>query len=90
MVTLGRPPIFLSKEHELRTPLASILGSASVLVGMPEIQRNGILSALAQATHEEAERLNSHVQRLLHATRITGRGVRPKSDQSRKQIENRN
>jgi K+-sensing histidine kinase KdpD len=60
-----------SVSHELRTPLASILGSASVLVDVPEIQRNDNLSALAQATHEEAARLSGLVQKLLHATRIT-------------------
>jgi two-component system sensor histidine kinase KdpD len=66
-----------SVSHELRNPLATILGSASVLAGLPAIQRDDSLSALAQATHEEAARLNGYVQKLLHATRITAQGVRP-------------
>jgi two-component system sensor histidine kinase KdpD len=62
----------------LRTPLASILGSASVLSTIPEIQGNDNLAALAQGMHEEAERLSGHLQKLLHAARISPEGVRPK------------
>ena len=36
-----------SVSHELRTPLTSILGSSSVLLSLPEIQRDGNLAALA-------------------------------------------
>jgi len=67
-----------SVSHELRTPLASILGSASVLAEWPEVRRDDNLSALAQTTREEAVRLSGHVQKLLHATRIAGKGMRPK------------
>ena len=67
-----------SVSHELRTPLASILGSASVLSTIPEIQRNDNLAALAQGMHDEAERLSGHLQKLLHAARISPEGVRPK------------
>jgi two-component system, OmpR family, sensor histidine kinase KdpD len=75
---LLRDVLIGSVSHELRNPLASILGSASLLVDVPEIQRDGNLSALAQATHEEAARLNGHVQKLLHATRITADRARSK------------
>jgi K+-sensing histidine kinase KdpD len=67
-----------SVSHELRNPLASILGSAGLLAGVPEIKGDDALSALAQATHEEAERLNGHVQKLLHATRVTADGMAAK------------
>jgi two-component system sensor histidine kinase KdpD len=67
-----------SVSHELRTPLTSILGSSSVLLSLPEIQRDANLAMLAHATHEEAMRLNDHVQKLLQATRIKAQGIRPK------------
>jgi K+-sensing histidine kinase KdpD len=67
-----------SVSHALRSPLASILGSSGILLDVPEIQRNEGLSALAQATHAEAARLSGHVQKLLHATRVTADGTCPR------------
>lgn len=66
-----------SVSHELRNPLTSILGSASMLVSLPEIQRDTNLAMLARATHEEAMRLSDQVQKLLQATRVKAQGIQP-------------
>jgi len=77
-VDLFREVLIGTVSHELRTPLASILASAGILCHAPEIKKNDRLSLLVQATHDEAERLNGEIQKLLDATRTTARGVRPK------------
>jgi len=77
-VDLFREVLIGTVSHELRTPLASILASASILCQVPEIKKDGKLSMLVQATHDEAERLNGEIQKLLDAARTTAGGVRPK------------
>jgi len=74
---LLREALIGSVSHELRTPLASILGSASILVQAPAIAQDARLSGLAGVVHDEAERLNSEIQNLLDASRISSAGVRP-------------
>jgi K+-sensing histidine kinase KdpD len=64
--------------HELRTPLSSIVGAVSVLAASPEIANSAKLAPLVQGLHEEADRLNEHIQNLLDATRIKTDGVRPR------------
>jgi two-component system, OmpR family, sensor histidine kinase KdpD len=66
-----------SVSHGLRTPLASIMGSASILVGAPAIAREPRLAELACIIRDEAERLDGDIQRLLDASRISSVGVRP-------------
>jgi K+-sensing histidine kinase KdpD len=77
-VDLFREVLIGTVSHELRTPLASILASAEILCQAPEIRKSDKLSMLIQSTYDEAERLNSEIQKLLDATRTTARGVRPK------------
>jgi two-component system sensor histidine kinase KdpD len=74
--TLGAA-VMGSVSHGLRTPLASIMGSASILVLAPAVMHDQRLSALASIVRDEAERLNSDIQRLLDASRISSTGVRP-------------
>ena len=64
--------------HELRTPLSSIIGAVSVLAASPEIARNARLSPLVKGLHDEAGRLNEHIQNLLDATRIKIDGITPR------------
>ncbi len=66
-----------SVSHELRTPLSSILGSASVLAQAPNVARDARLSSLVDIVRGEAERLNSDIQKLLDASRISSAGVQP-------------
>jgi two-component system sensor histidine kinase KdpD len=63
--------------HELRSPLASILGSCSVLNEMPSIQRDCDSHALIEAIHEQAAQLDNNICDLLHASRISASGVHP-------------
>jgi two-component system sensor histidine kinase KdpD len=72
-----RAALIGSVSHGLRTPLASIMGSASILVEAPALAREPRLASLAGIIRDEAERLNGEIQRLLEASRITSAGVRP-------------
>ncbi|MGH6673128.1 MAG: sensor histidine kinase [Xanthobacteraceae bacterium] len=75
---LLREALIGSVSHELRTPLASILGAATVLANAPALADDRRLLALAGVVRDEAERLNSEIQNLLDATRISRQQVRPK------------
>jgi two-component system sensor histidine kinase KdpD len=72
-----REALIGSVSHELRTPLASILGSATVLCNTPTVAGDERLGALANVIRDEAERLNSDIQNLLDATRITSQSIKP-------------
>ena len=72
-----RDALIGSVSHELRTPLASIVGSASILAQAPAIEKDEHLSSLVGVLQKEAERLNSDIQNLLDATRISSEGIRP-------------
>jgi K+-sensing histidine kinase KdpD len=63
--------------HELRSPLASILGSCSVLNQMPAILNDRPSRELVDAIREQAGRLDNEIRDLLNASRITAKGVRP-------------
>jgi K+-sensing histidine kinase KdpD len=66
--------------HELRSPLASILGSASVLDRVPAIKQSEHTRALVDTVLHAAKRLDEDIRRLLDATRITAGGVCPQRD----------
>jgi two-component system sensor histidine kinase KdpD len=72
-----RAALMGSVSHGLRTPLASIMGSASILVQAPAVAQDARLADLAGIVRDEAERLNSDIGRLLEASRISSAGVRP-------------
>ena len=63
--------------HELRSPLASILGSASVLDRVPAIRQNEQIQSLVESVLEETKRLDDDIQKLLDATKIAARNIRP-------------
>jgi K+-sensing histidine kinase KdpD len=67
-----------SLSHELRSPLAAIYGSASVLDHAPVIRTDARLQSLVVVICDEAKRLDGFVQNLLSATRITAGGVEPR------------
>jgi K+-sensing histidine kinase KdpD len=64
--------------HELRSPLAAIRGSASVLDSMPEIRKDVQAHALVEAIAGETAELDGFIQNLLNATRVTGGDVSPR------------
>jgi len=72
-----RDALIGSVSHELRSPLSSIMGSASVLSEAPAIAADERLTSLVKGMREEADRLNDDIQNLLDATRITSEGIRP-------------
>ena len=75
-----RNSLLSAVSHDLRTPLATITGSASALV---EQEASSIAAArreLAQAIQEEADRLNRLVQNLLEMTRLESGGIRVRKD----------
>src|SRR6476620_6183501 len=75
-----REALIGSVSHELRTPLASILGAATVLSAAPALQHEKKLKALVHDVRDEAERLNTDIQNLLDATRISSDGVTPRAE----------
>jgi two-component system sensor histidine kinase KdpD len=77
---LFREALVGSVSHELRSPLTSIIGSASVLGHELSIQRNDRIASLIQAIHDEAKRLDTDIEKLLEATRLSDETVRPRMD----------
>lgn len=65
-----RSSLLASVSHDLRTPLAAIIGSASSLVEYGEQLDDGERRELAANIQSEAERLNRLVGNLLQATRL--------------------
>lgn len=63
--------------HELRSPLVSILGAASVLEEMAKISGDARARTLVETVHDEAARLDSDIQNLVDAARITAGVERP-------------
>jgi K+-sensing histidine kinase KdpD len=66
--------------HDLRNPLVSIVGAASVLEQMREITSDARARSLVTAVHEEASRLDSEIQNLVDAARITAGAEEPKRE----------
>jgi two-component system sensor histidine kinase KdpD len=73
-----RNSLLSSVSHDLRTPLAAIMGSATTLLegGAPLTPQQ---TDLARTVYEEAERLNRLVTNLLAMTRVAG-GLQPKKE----------
>jgi two-component system sensor histidine kinase KdpD len=66
-----------SVSHELRSPLASIIGSASVLDAELSIQRNEHMSSLVHAIRDEAKRVDTDLARLLEVARLSDETISP-------------
>lgn len=65
-----RSSLLSSVSHDLRTPLAAILGSASTLAQNPLIAGDASSRELLENIQEESERLSRLVQNLLETTRL--------------------
>ena len=65
-----RGALLTSISHDLRTPLASILGTVSSLRSFPERYSKADREELLATLQEEAERLNRFVANLLDMTRL--------------------
>jgi two-component system sensor histidine kinase KdpD len=69
-----RSALLASMSHDLRTPLATILGSVTSLRQLGESLPPGARSELLLAIEEEAGRLARHVDNLLDMTRLQSGG----------------
>jgi two-component system sensor histidine kinase KdpD len=65
-----RSALLSSVSHDLRTPLASIIGSVSSLLEYREILKQEDQHDLLQTVLEESQRLNRYIQNLLDMTRF--------------------
>lgn len=72
-----REALIGSVSHQLRTPLSSILGAATVILRAEPIGRDPQLSRLGQMIRDEAEQLDGVIQNLLDAARVSTDTVRP-------------
>ncbi len=61
--------------HELRSPLAAIQGSASVLGSTPAIHEDHRLHALVEAITDEAQQLDGFIQNLVNTARVTNDSI---------------
>ena len=75
-----RSALLSSVSHDLRSPLASIIGAAETLSNyrhaMDEADQNSLLAAI----HLEGERLDRYIQNLLDMTRLGHEGLSLKRD----------
>ena len=74
-----RQALLTSISHDLRTPLASILGSASSLVAHSEELDPAARKTLLRTIQEEAERLNRFIGNLLDMTRLESGSLDPQA-----------
>jgi two-component system sensor histidine kinase KdpD len=74
-----RSALLTSISHDLRTPLASILGSASSLVNHRAELEEDVQTALLRTVQEEAERLNRFIGNLLDMTRLESGSLEPQT-----------
>jgi two-component system sensor histidine kinase KdpD len=71
-----RDALIGSVSHQLRTPLVSILGAATVISRAPGNSGDPRLASLADILRDEVDRLNNDVQDLLDAALISSKGIR--------------
>jgi two-component system sensor histidine kinase KdpD len=73
-----RNALLTSISHDLRTPLASIIGGLSSLKSYGETYDAQTRSDLITTAHDEAERLNRFVGNLLDMTRLEAGAIQPR------------
>ncbi len=76
-----RAALLTSISHDLRTPLASILGSATSLRSQRKTLDDRSQDELLGMIQEEAERLNRFIANLLDMTRLESGAIQPRLEQ---------
>jgi two-component system sensor histidine kinase KdpD len=77
-----RSALLTSLSHDLRTPLASILGSATTLDNYGDRLDEPTRRELTGTIREEAERLNRFIANLLDMTRLESGAIEPRTSPS--------
>lgn len=75
-----RSALLNSVSHDLRTPLSTVLGSATTLIDYGPSITKEVRDDLLVSIREEAERLNRYVGNLLDMTRLEGGGLNVRND----------
>jgi two-component system sensor histidine kinase KdpD len=75
-----RAALLTSISHDLRTPLAGILGSVTSLKGHRKTLDEAAQEELIGTIQEEAERLNRFIANLLDMTRLESGAIEPRLD----------
>ncbi len=75
-----RGALLNSISHDLRTPLATVMGSASTLIELGDALSGETRADLLLSIREEAERLNRYVGDLLDMTRLEGDALKPRRE----------
>ena len=71
-----RSSLLSSVSHDLRTPLATITGSASTILESGAGMAPGMVTALARDIYDEADRLSRLINNLLQMTRLQAGAVK--------------
>ncbi|HEY1736181.1 MAG TPA: ATP-binding protein, partial [Methylovirgula sp.] len=75
-----RSALLTSISHDLRTPLASILGAATSLKSYDAVLDQTAKGELVSTIQDEAERLNRFIGNLLDMTRLEAGAIEPQGD----------
>ncbi len=75
-----RGALLNSISHDLRTPLSTVMGSATTLIDYDATLRSEVRADLLISIREEAERLNRYVGNLLDMTRLEGGALKTRSE----------
>jgi two-component system, OmpR family, sensor histidine kinase KdpD len=75
-----RQALLTSISHDLRTPLASIIGSATSLAAHGDQLDPSVRATLLRTIQEEGERLNRFIGNLLDMTRLESGSLKPNSE----------
>jgi two-component system sensor histidine kinase KdpD len=75
-----RSALLTSISHDLRTPLASILGSITSVINYRSTLDEAAQLELMRTAQEEAERLNRFIANLLDMTRLESGAIEPRTE----------
>ena len=75
-----RAALLNSISHDLRTPLSTVMGSATTLIDYDATLKPGVRADLLVSIREEADRLNRYVGDLLDMTRLEGGALKTRAE----------
>jgi len=75
-----RAALLTSLSHDLKTPLASIIGAVTSLQQYDKLYDEASKQSLVSTIHDEAERLNRFIANLLDMTRLESGSLKPSQE----------